>query len=133
MATRRCGQSGVGLRGLLFWCVVIGIGAMLAMRLFPLFNEKMKVDLALEQVASNPEIANWDKSEIVRAVMRQFEVSDVDRWTPPEFSRELVVKRTQHGRRMALAYDIRGRLCCDIDVVLMYQREFKLPRAANGP
>jgi hypothetical protein len=34
---------------------------------------------------------------------------------------------------MALAYDIRGRLCCDIDVVLMYQREFKLPRAANGP
>jgi hypothetical protein len=131
MTKRRFSQLGVSLSGLLFWSVLIGGAALVGMKLFPLYNEKMKVDLALEKVATDPQVADWSKAEIVKAVMRQFEVSDVDRWSEVEFNREIVVERNSEGRRMALFYEIRGPLCCDLDVVLNYDREFQLPRGSN--
>lgn len=131
MTKRRFSQLGVSLSGLLFWSLLIGGAALVAMKLFPLYNEKMKVDFALEKVATDPQVANWSKADIVKAVLREFEVSDVDRWTQVEFSRELVVERNPQGRRMALVYEIRGPLCCDLDVVLNYDREFQLPRGIS--
>lgn len=131
MTNRRFSQLGVSLSGLLFWSVLLGGAALVAMKLFPLYNEKMKVDFALEKVATDPQVANWSKADIVKAVLREFEVSDVDRWTQVEFNRELVVERNPQGRRMALVYEIRGPLCCDLDVVLNYDREFQLPRGSS--
>lgn len=131
MANQRYSQLGLSLSGLLFWSALIGGAALVAMKLFPLYNEKMKVDFALEKVAGDPQVANQGKPDIVRAIMREFEVSDVDRWTQSEFARELIVERVPGGRRMALAYEIRGPLCCDLDIVLNYDREFDLPQGGG--
>lgn len=129
MASRRL-QGGVSLSGLLFWCVLIGIVALIGMKLFPLYNEKMKVDFAFEEVMREANVGNWTKADLVKAMMRQFEVSDVDRWTTPEFSKLLQVapKPGGGGRTMSLYYEIRGPLCCDLDVVLNYGKEIDLPK-----
>lgn len=122
-------QLGVSLSGLLFWCVLIGAVALIAMKLFPLYNEKMKVDFAFEEVLRQPDLGNWNKTDIVTAMMKQFEISDVDRWSTSEFTKLLqVAPKPGGGRTMALEYEIRGPLCCDLDVVLNYHRESDLPR-----
>lgn len=129
MISRRL-QRGVSLSGLLFWSVLIGAVALIGMKLFPLYNEKMKVDFAFEEVMREANVGNWTKSDLVTAMMKQFEVSDVDRWSTAEFSKLLQVVPTpgDGGRTMSLYYEIRGPLCCDLDVVLNYGKELDLPR-----
>ena len=86
-------QRGVTLSGLIYSCIIIGFVALVAMKLFPLYNEKMKVDFALEKVANTAGSGDQSKMELVKAIMRQFEVSDVDRWGTPEFAILLKVKK----------------------------------------
>jgi hypothetical protein len=132
MGNRRFSQLGVSLSGLIFWCVLLGGAALIAMKLFPLYNEKMKVDFALDTVAADPEAGNWGKPDIAKAVMKQFEVSDVDRWTFAEFMKLLDVERTTAGGRvMSLNYEIRGPLFGQLDIVLNYDRALDLPRSAS--
>lgn len=121
-------QGGVTLSGLLFWGVLLGVIALVAMKLFPLYNEKMKVDFALERVASDPASGTQSKPDLVKAVMKQFEISDVDRWTTPEFMRLLQVEKNPDTdeRIMSVEYEIRGPLCCDLDIVLNYHKALPL-------
>jgi len=132
MGNRRFLQQGVSLSGLIFWCALFGGAALVAMKLFPLYNEKMKVDFAMEKVAGDPEAGNWTKPDLAKAVMKQFEVSDVDRWTLAEFTRLLdVERRTDGGRTMSLSYEIRGPLFGQLDIVLNYDRALDLPRGTT--
>lgn len=131
MSSRRL-QQGVSLSGLLFWCVLLGALALIAMKLFPLYNEKMKVDFAFEEVVREADSNTWTKADYVKAMMKQFEVSDVDRWTTPEFTKLLQLGPAADGksRTMSLFYEIRGPLCCDLDVVLNYGKEIDLPKSS---
>lgn len=126
-------QRGVSLSGLLFWCVLLGGAALIGMKLFPLYNEKMKVDFAFEEVLRETNVGNWTKADLVKAMMKQFEVSDVDRWSTPEFTKLLQVVPSPGGksRTMSLNYEIRGPLCCDLDVVLNYGKEVELPKGGS--
>ena len=130
MTSRRHLQLGVSLSGLIFWCVLLGIVALIGMKLFPLYNEKMKVDFAFEEVAREPGLGSWTKQDIVKAIMKQFEVSDVDRWSTIEFTKllHLAPGAAGKGRVLSLYYEIRGPLCCDLDIVLNYGKEMELPK-----
>lgn len=123
-------QRGVTLTGLLMMSVLVGVVALIAMRLFPLYNEKMKVDFALEKVIKDSAASATTKGDLVKAIMKQFEVSDVDRWSTVEFTKLLQIVRDPESdtRLMRLEYEIRNQLCCDLDIVLNYFNEFEIPR-----
>jgi Domain of unknown function (DUF4845) len=125
-------QAGVSLSGLLFWAALLGALALMGMRLFPLYNEKMKVDLALETVMKDPEAGRQTKADLVKAVMKQFEVSDIDRWSTIEFTKLLQIEKVKNSpkRVMRLDYEIRNPVCCDLDIVLNYHREHELAAGA---
>ena len=121
-------QRGVTLSGLIYSCIIIGFVALVAMKLFPLYNEKMKVDFALEKVANTAGSGDQSKMELVKAIMRQFEVSDVDRWGTQEFAKLLKVKKEKDkkNKTMMLDYEVRGPLFGELDVVLKYSNSLEL-------
>ncbi len=123
-------QRGITIGGLITWCIILGAAALIGMKLFPLYNEKMKVDFALKKVAEDTTVNNGGKADIVKAIMKQFEVSDMDRWnSAQELSKVLRVakKRDSTKRQMSLDYEIRGPMCCGLDVVLNYAKYMELP------
>ena len=126
-------QLGVTLTGLLFMSVLFGALALMVMRLFPLYSEKMKVDQALDRVASDSSVSNQDKPQLINAIMKQFEVSDVDRWSTVEFTRLLKVekKANSENRVMSLDYEIRNAVCCNLDIILNYHNSHVLPRGKS--
>ncbi len=121
-------QRGITLSGLIYACAFIGLLAVVAMRLFPLYNEKTKVDFALERVAAHAESAKMSKLQIAKLAGRQFEVSDVDRWTVPEFAKLLKIEKVKGSKRktMNLTYEIRGPFFGDLDIVLNYNNTLML-------
>ncbi len=46
------GQRGVTLFGLLFWAIVVGMGAYLVLRVFPTVNEYLTIKRTIERVAA---------------------------------------------------------------------------------
>ncbi len=121
-------QHGLTLSGLLYACGFLGMVAVVGMRLFPLYNEKMKVDLALERVAGQKESAKMTKLQLAKLVGRQFEVSDVDRWTVPEFAKLLKMQKVKGSKdkMISLVYEIRGPFFGDFDIVMKYENTLKL-------
>lgn len=127
-------QRGVSLSGLLYACVLLGFAAIVVMRLFPLYNEKFKVDSALTHVTSQPLIGSQSAADIVKTVLRDFEVSDMDRFENPQsLSKVLKIERLSNGRgrRLHMAYEIRGPLFGPLDLVLKYDRQIEFAGASD--
>lgn len=124
----RNSRGGVSLSGLIYSCIIIGIVTLVGIKLFPLYTEKFKVDLALEKVAGQRESARMTKVDLVKLIMRQFEVSEVRRWRMNEFLKILKVKKLKQGKgkMLILEYEIRGPFFDELDVVLKYERSLKL-------
>jgi hypothetical protein len=103
------------------------------MRIFPLYNESFKVRAALEAVASQPDIAQKTAHEIRTLVMRNFEVSDVDRFTDVTLKNALSVKRDPSGKQRVLrmAYEASGPLFGNLDVVLKIDESITIAGAAT--
>ena len=116
-------QRGITLSGLIMGCIVLGSAALLVMKLWPLYNEKMKVDQAMDHLAANPDAARMGKLEVVQALMRQFDVSDVDRFDTPSLSKVLTVgkKRGTNDKVVMIEYEIRAPLFANLDVIMNYR------------
>ena len=130
---RKYSHGGISLSGLIYTSIIFGIVAVTGMKLFPLYNEETKVDFSLEKIASQKESAKMTKREIVRLVMRQFEVSEVRRWSTAEFAKVLKVEKLKagKGKLMKLNYEIRGPFFGELDVVLKYDKTLKLGAAVT--
>jgi hypothetical protein len=117
-------QRGVTLSGLIMACIVLGSAALLVMKLWPIYNEKMKVDQAMEHLAKNPEGARMTKPQIVGAIMRQFDVSDVDRFDTPGLSKVTTVgrKKGSPNKVVMIAYEIRAPFFSNLDIVMNYKK-----------
>jgi hypothetical protein len=116
-------QRGVTLSGLITGCIVLGVASLLVMKLWPLYNEKMKVDQAMDHLAANPDAARMGKAEIVQALMRQFDVSDVDRFDTPGLTKVVTVgkKRGSNDKVVMIEYEIRAPLFSNLDVIMNYR------------
>ena len=127
-----CGA--ITVSSLIYSCTILGIIAIVAMKLFPLYNEKMKVDLALERVAGQVESARMSKKAIAKLISRQFEVSEVRRWSTREFTKLLKIAKIKggKGKMMSLQYEIRGPFFGELDIVLKYEKSLKLGEATSG-
>jgi Tfp pilus assembly major pilin PilA len=98
----RNSHGGVSLSGLIYSCIIIGIVALVGIKLVPLYIEKFKVDLALEKVAGQRESARMTKVDLAKLIMRQLEVSEVRRWRMSEFLKVLKIKKIKQGKDRSL-------------------------------
>jgi len=126
-------QRGFTFIGFFVVCALVGFAALVVMKLFPLYNESFKVRAALEAIASQPEIAQKTAQEIRTLVMRNFEVSDVDRFTDATLKNALSVKRDPSGKQrlVHMAYEARAPLFGNLDVVLKIDESITIAGAAT--
>ena len=121
-------QRGITLTGMIMGCIVLGGAALLFMKLWPVYNEKFKVDLAMDKLATHPEGARLTKLAASKELMKQFDVNDVDTFSEVELRRTLEVKpkKGSHNKLASLKYEIRAPLFGDLDVVMKYDKTVEL-------
>ena len=125
-------QGGITLSGLIMGCVVLGTIALGIMKLWPVYNEKIKVDQAMDRLATNPDGARMTKLEMVNAIMKQFDVNDVDSFDSKRLTKVLTIgkKKNSPNKLVTIAYEIRAPLVSNLDVVMNYNKtiEFAVPK-----
>jgi hypothetical protein len=121
-------QRGLTFFRLLLTCATIGIIALIGMRLFPLFNESLKVSSAMESIAGRADISKKSSREITTLILRNFEVSDVDQFTEANIQKHLKISRDEGGksRTMNMAYESRVPLFGNLDLILNYNHSVTL-------
>lgn len=125
----RVGQRGLALGDLLTWCIIIGVAALGIMRVFPIYNEKLKVDTTIKNIVENAEVNQKSSSEIAKAMLRNFEVQDVDQFTNANIKDVLKIEKINGSkeRRLTFEYEIRGPLFGKFEIVYQYQQEAVIP------
>lgn len=77
-------QTGITLFGLLFWAIVIGFTALIAMRVLPTLNEYFTIQRAVEKIAKEggttvPEIrAAFEKQKTIEYSIQSISGSDLE-------------------------------------------------------
>lgn len=123
-------QQGVTFIGFLFFCALFIFFAYIGMRLWPIYNEKIKVDNALNSVAERADIAKLNTAAIGKYILRSFEVEDVDQFgTLSDLKGILNIQRIkgENERVMSMAYEIRRPLIADFDIILNYNKSMVIP------
>ncbi|MCB1749255.1 MAG: DUF4845 domain-containing protein [Gammaproteobacteria bacterium] len=121
-------QSGLTLTGLIMSCIVIGGGALTGMKLWPIYNEKFKVDVGMDKLAAIPEGSRMNKLALAKELQKQFDVQDVDSLTEAQVRKILQVGtiKGQPGKYATFSYEIRRPFFGHLDIVMNYDKTVQL-------
>lgn len=120
-------QRGMTLTGLIMGCIALGGAALVGMKLWPVYNEKMKVDMAMDKLAGAPEGARMTTRGMAKLLQKQFDVNDVDSIDERRLPKLLKVERLKgKGKEVTLAYEIRSEFFSNLDIVMNYNKSVQL-------
>ncbi len=119
-------QSGITFLGFLIVCSLVLFFAYLGMRLWPILNEKMKVDQAMENLAAREDVATSGRAKLGKYMLRHFEVEDVDQFERMSDLKDIFSVKKIKGKKkrlMQMAYEIRRPVVGErMDVVYKYDK-----------
>lgn len=128
-------QAGVTFIGFLMMCVLLIFFAFLGMRAWPLYNEKIKVDQALESVAARDDIEQLTKVRIISYMLRHFEIDDVDQFGSRKDMKDIFTVERIKGKKkrlMRMNYEIRRSIIDGkLDIVYIYDKSIEI-KGAGG-
>lgn len=123
-------QRGLSIWELLFYSVLIGIAALVIIKIFPLYMEKFKVVKSMKEISLALDARQIDEREIKVRLLKHFEIEDVDRFErPDDLKKVLTVTKNKDNanRTMSMIYEIRAPFVADLDLVLKVNEQMGLP------
>ncbi len=119
-------QNGITFIGFLMVCALVIFFAYLGMRLWPILNEKMKVDQSMENLAAREDVATSSRTKLGTYMLRHFEVEDVDQFERMSDLKDIFTIQKIKGKKkrlMQMAYEIRRPIIGEkLDVIYKYNK-----------
>ena len=120
-------QNGLTLLGFMMVVALVCFFALVALKLFPLYNEKFAVDQSLKSVANQPEAEKMSERDIHRAFIRNANINGLDRFQERNIDDYLSANKIgQRPREMYMYYEARTPLFGNLDIVLVYDKTVEL-------
>ena len=136
MRQMRARQEGLTLGGLMFVLAFIGVVVMFAVRAFPLYNEKMQVMSAMNSVISHPDSASMTDKEIRDTFLKNmYATTNIRRFDEKNIKDFLTIekpKKAGDSKTVHLAYEARGALVYDLELVLVVDQAFPVRGNEGG-
>jgi hypothetical protein len=79
-------------------------------------------------------VATKSSREIQTSLLQRFEIDDVDQFTEHNIKNHLAIKPNEDGkdRTLTMAYEARGPLLGNLDVVLKFDKSTLIPGTGQG-
>jgi len=122
-------QSGLTFIGLCFVLAIIAVFVLFALRLFPLYNEKLQVEAAMRTVASQPDAGKKSIADTRSAFLRALAVTNIDRFTSRNVRDHVnIIKPDKTGEPPLLhvQYRATNKLVADLELLLTFDKTLPL-------
>jgi hypothetical protein len=116
--TARGSQNGMTYLGMLILMIVIAFGAIIVIKVVPLYLEHFKVESSMKSLAQEPkdQLAGLPPSEIEKLLIKRLSINDVEHVTKDDIS------VTKEGGKTVISIDYEARvsLFMNIDLVVRF-------------
>jgi len=122
-------QHGIGFIG---WITILGVLAffvLIALRLFPLYNEKFTVITSMHAVANQPNAANMSTKDVRKTFLRNMQISsNTVRFTDKTVKNlvKVVTDKKTKKRYISIAYEGRNVFVKDIQFLIVFDQKIQL-------
>lgn len=116
-------QGGISAIGFLFILALIGVFALVTLKLYPAYMENFKVAYAMDSLSSQPGIAEKRRSEITDMLMKRMDVDNVDHVKPANIE---IRPGNNGGLLLTVKYEIRGHMVSNLDFVVRFDKSVAL-------
>lgn len=119
----RAGQRGVGGLFFLLILILIGVVAVMGMRIVPMYVEHFTVRSTLEGLKDDPEVRQMGPAEIRQSIERRFDINNVT----AVGKKDLKIRQERNATIIEVAYEVRKPLVGNLDVVGNFSERVELP------
>lgn len=114
-------QEGMTLISWLVTLIGLGVVALMAIRLAPIYIEAYEVGSILQTMETDPELKNLTQSEVRRTFEKRLGVNDID-----FIKDDLKVNEVAGGLQLIVNYQARVHLLGNLDAVASFRKEAML-------
>jgi Tfp pilus assembly protein PilE len=118
-------QRGLTLMSFIIVMVVVAFFAVVAMKLFPVYNEYNSLRSVMKELAAQPNSASLTQGQIAADMDRRFNIAYVESVK----KEHIKVVRGEKGSKLNVAYEVRKPLFFNLDVVAKFDHTVDL----SGP
>jgi Tfp pilus assembly protein PilE len=111
---KRRRQRGVTLFGLLFWAVIIGFSALIAMRVFPALNEYFTIKRAVNKIATEGSTVPEIRAAFERQKDIEYSISTIS-------AKDLVVTKENEKVVVSFAYNKEVELVNPVFLLIKFE------------
>ncbi len=123
MMGRHChNQAGSGLVQFFFCFALLGIVALISVRLAPVYVENMQIKLSLDELKHDGDLLNRNNDEIMAFLQKNWERNRVISVT----TEQVRIDRKQNSLKLELVYDVVKPMVGNIDSVLHFHDGFEV-------
>lgn len=120
--TQHSRQQGITAIGLLMGLAILGFGALLALRLFPIYLESFKIDTALKSVIKDPRLAEMSNRDIIATLLRRLDVDDVQRINSQNHRNHVTINKKNNKVAITVNYRAEAPLFGNLGLVADFRK-----------
>jgi hypothetical protein len=128
-------QSGITFIGLVFILGMFALVVLFVLRLFPLYNEKLQIQSAMENVATQPDSDKKNVAETRAAFLRAIAVSNVrtiNSANIKDYVDLIKPKKSGEAPMLRLHYQSTNKLFADVQLLLDFDEQIPLGISAGS-
>ena len=122
-------QKGITLMGFVMALVVVGFGALVAMKLFPMYSEYNNLKSVMNELAKQPNSASLTPAQIQSDLARRFNIAYVSSVKKEHIK---VIRAGRGPAQLNIAYEVRVPLVANLDIVGKFDNTVTLSGASPG-
>lgn len=116
-------QQGMTGLGWLIVLALIGLFALVAIRVTPMYLESFSVEGSLDSLKQEPFITQKSVAEVASLLHRRFDVNDID---SVDRKKDVKIEKRDGGLRVTVNYESRTHLIGNLDVVGKFNKEVEI-------
>ena len=97
-------QKGISLFGFLVVVSIFVSIAFIALKIYPIYSEKINVDMAIETLKSQPGVSQMTTPSIAGHIEKQLSMNYVTSLSRKDIMKALKVKNTRDGKKVSFTY-----------------------------
>ncbi len=117
-------MRGMSLIAMVLVLVIIGIVALLAMRIVPIYLDYNTLDSTIKSLQDDPGINSMSRVDATNALTRRFDIGYVDVID----AKDLKIREDRKNLVIELDYEDRRNIVANVDIVVHFQKTYTITR-----